>query len=127
MKNVRTYCFRAFVVIAMQLTSAHAIEVYQAKTIEPYQAKQAQTPPAKSVEIYQGAGQARVFSKAEREQMQRNDVAAGRSRESMSSPAPAKKTVTDSQSRVNHYSNMHAQQNRMDQSGTLGYNPYRNQ
>ena len=77
------------------------------------------------ISVEGNSSQPHVFSDAERQEMHRNDVNAGRTHESMSRGKSGK--VSNSQSRLNHYSNMQNLQRRMDQSGTTGYNPYRNE
>jgi hypothetical protein len=137
MKSVERFFVKALLlfdaVFAPQAVMAGNIEPYHAKTIDAYQAQTIEpvrtrtvTPDRSSVISVEGSSsQPHVFSDAERQEMHRNDVNAGRTHESMSRGKSGK--VSNSQSRLNHYSNMQNLQRRMDQSGTTGYNPYRNE
>jgi hypothetical protein len=104
---------------------AKSIDVYQSKTVEPVNARTIAPDRGGNIMVERSSSQPHVFTKEEREEMHRNDVAAGRTYESMSKGSHGK--VSSSQSRLNHYSNMQNLQRRMDQSGTIGYNPYRNE
>ena len=138
----------AVCVVCAASASAQAIEPYQAKTIEPYQAKTIQPYQAKTVQPYQsrtikpvkarpvqpyraktvqaysGGGTPHVFTQAERAQMLANDRAAGRTADAIKGQTGA---TSAAQARNNHYANMNALQNQMNQNGTIGYNPFRSQ
>lgn len=115
---------------------ATAIEAYQAKPIQPYEARTIapepgrQVPPAQAqpgqAAKHQSAAQVRPFTQQDLEAMRRNDTAAGRNHKSMSQGQKGG-NAADAQARVNHYSNMQTLNNRMNDAGTIGYNPFRNQ
>lgn len=138
------------VVQAIEVYKAKPVERYEAQPVAPVTGQQIQPHRATQTKPYRGtsvakdqggkiehhrAGQVqkheggstpRLLTRKERDEMLRNDAAAGRTRQSMSRGQSTGGT-SDAQARVNHYSNQNTLNNRMNQSGTIGYNPYRNE
>ena len=104
---------------------AKDIELYKATSIQTYKAKPIKPYGGKNVSVYKSSSQPHAFTKEEREEMHRNDVRAGRTHESMNKRRNGKATAADE--RLNSNANQDALRRRMDQSGTIGYNPYRNE
>lgn len=142
----------ATLAVAIEPYQAHTIESYHAPTVKQYRAPTTEAYRARQGDRYQGAqqieqrrggeirqyrsgqvqkyeggGTVRRLTRKDFEEMHRNDVAAGRTHESMSKGRGANGGEAAARDRLNHYSNMNALNNRMDQAGTIGYNPFRNQ
>ena len=75
----------------IQVHRGNTIETHQANVIAPHAAKDVKPQPAKEIRSHQAqqverpksAEQARLFTKADYDKMHRNDVKAGRTKESM--------------------------------------------